>query len=242
MVGIVELVNILWLRLLGRVLSHKSIPGTSVDYKSVPGAAIDGVDLQNAPASMIYVYPRLDARRKTSIVSIDTYDAGTTYRITINGTNYDVSAAGDVNATATALAAAVGAHATIDAAETTATDNKVTIRGVEGTTATYTLAVSIPVGTGTMSIDWEDAESCDVLIMGLPRASTGNDAQPNDLDGAGWVKAGVGSDITGIDWSGLSERINTAPYSRLHLYVTNHNSKDVRVFISPSQEERSSEI
>ena len=70
---------------------------------------------------------RAKARANVITVQVTAYDAATTYSLTVNGKSVTTIAAGSVNATATALAAAWNAATEAEFAEQTASANTDTV-------------------------------------------------------------------------------------------------------------------
>jgi hypothetical protein len=93
---------------------------------------------------------RAKARANVATVQVTAYDAATTYSLTVNGKSVTTIAAGSVNATATALAAAWNAATEAEFAEQTASANTDTVTltaDTEGVPHTVTSSVSGGAGT-----------------------------------------------------------------------------------------------
>lgn len=152
--------------------------GFSVKHLSPrPVLAFIGLTLQAVPE-------RFDA-----LVTVLTAVDGDTYRVTFDAVNYDVVAGpSDTPATlATALVAAIGSATAAKAAPSDNGDGSITFTGVKG--QTYTLAVDVPAGTGTMSAA-KDAATASYCVWGYAPArgwhklpdTTRTDITDNELE------------------------------------------------------------
>lgn len=116
-----------------------------------PIVAFLGVSLQAVP------------ERSDATVQVLTAVDGDTYRVTFDAVNYDYAAQpGDTIADiATGLVASIGAATAAKAAPSDNGDGSITFTGVKG--QTYTIAVDVPAGTGTMSVA-QDATTVDYRV------------------------------------------------------------------------------
>ena len=118
-----------------------------------PLVAFVGVTLQAVP------------ERHDALVTVTSAVDGDTYRVTFDGVDYDfVAPASSTPAViATGLVAAIGAATAAKAAPTDNGDGTIAFTGVKG--QTYTLAVSVPAGTGTMTAE-KDATTVSYRVWG----------------------------------------------------------------------------
>lgn len=183
------------------------------------GAALSGgaaaTQGSGALKAIVLVRPRLRSDRRQADVTI-VYASGTTYRVTIAGTNVDTVATTDTKTTIAAIAAAIQANGTV-AALVTATavdtddDGDVdTVQIVGDTEANFTLAISVTAGTGTIAAEVDARE-----VEGRVWLLEGGEASSRDADS--WVPHWDQPFATAIDWKGASKVLDVAGFSRLYL-------------------------
>lgn len=139
------------------------------DVNGTPSDDSDGFDLAGlSPRPILaFVGVTLQAVPEAfdAVVTVLTAVEGDTYRITFDAVNYDyVAQPGDgVAEIATGLVASVGAATAAKATPADNGDGTITFTGVKG--QTYTIAVEVPAGTGTMSVA-KDATTVDWRVWG----------------------------------------------------------------------------
>lgn len=125
-------------------------------YESPPVLALMGVQLSERPGA------------RDTLITIGTVDPSSTYRVTINGNDYDYgSGAGDtVDDVTEGLANAIGTNESSDVTPIDNQDGTLTLRAEVD--AAYTIATSIVGGSGTISHS-KDASSVSYRVWGYLR-------------------------------------------------------------------------
>lgn len=157
-----------------QVLSQgRAASNQSADYitaaNGTPTDDADGFDLESLEARPVQAFLGVTLQERPeafdATVTILTVVGGDTYRVTFDAVDYDyVAAPGDTAAdVAAGLVASIGAAVDAKATPTDRGDGTIDFLGVKG--ETYTVAVSVPSGTGTMSVS-KDASSVDYRVWG----------------------------------------------------------------------------
>lgn len=216
--GLFETLNRLGVLSVGRRPEWKEPTSTT----GAPSSSAAGVALTGAVKTLLHIALREEAHRRTARVSL-TFDAATTYRVTVDGNNVDVAADTDEATTLQAIVDAINADATVGAIVTAAVeDGQVVLRG--DAEADYTIATSIVSGAGEI-VHTADATTCTARVWLLP----------GGVDGAGkptaWVQANGGF-FEGLDYRGLTERLDTAGFDRAYVELLDADG-DVQVRLGP---------
>lgn len=188
-----------------------------------PGDVSDGVDTQNAIVTLWKVQLRRNAKFHGATVVVSTVDDASTYRVTINSTDFDYVASGGDGAKEIldGLATAINAGAEPVTAEvfqdsgslTEASDlvpgftevMTVTSQNASASGADFTIATSVPAGSGALT-DSADATDVSFKIWSLA----------DDEESFSTHQNATFNNIT----QNLVDRANTAGLERVFIEVT----------------------
>jgi hypothetical protein len=166
-----------------------------------PTDNFSGIDVRGAVKAAVNVLLRENPLFLTTIVDIG-YAAGTTYRVTINGTNVDVNAEFNREITLGEIETAINANPTTSAIVTATLSPT---RGVVITGKTpdnYTITGSITTGTGTITITGDVLTAQNYYLWAF-------------VNGVGWGQIDSGEVTT----RGLFSLIDCAPFDRLYIEI-----------------------
>jgi hypothetical protein len=216
--GVFETLNRLGVLSIGRRPEWK-VPAST----GIPTTATAGVSIAGAVKTTLWVACREELHRRTVRIAVGVYDAATTYQVDISTFNVTAVAEGSIEATVDDLVSKLNADVDISALivatrEGSGADSVLVIRGLSQ--ADYTAAVSATSGTGTISITQADTTSADVRVF-LYADGTGERPE-------GWVQAREGFFQT-VDYRGLTERLDTAGFSRMAVEVVADGAVTVRI-------------
>lgn len=202
-------------------VAHAHTPATvAATTGGAPSTAAAGVPLSDtasgtAVKTLVGLSPRKAAHRRQAVVTL-TYDAATTYTVTVGGNAVATAANTDAATTLTDLADDLNASAPVAALVTaTATDadgdgtiDSVTIVG--DAEVDWSIDATVAGGAGTVTVVADPATlTVRVWLYGANDALTGH---------PGWQLANNGG-LSSIDRRGYVERFDTAGIGRLFLEV-----------------------
>jgi len=181
---------------------------TSASYTGAPASAASGVYLQGSSKCLVYVALRENVARRTARVSI-TFDAATTYTVTVNGSASTGATGANLAAALADLVTKANALAGVTAIQDPADATKVLITG--DAEADFYIDVSVSGGAGTIACV-ADASSCGVRFFGTPggiikTGSTGNENGWVQPPNAAWT----------LTYRGFLERADCAGFGRGYL-------------------------
>ena len=219
-----ELVNRLAVRAVGRRPRWAVQDATT----GPPTSASSGVNISNAVKTSVQIALREDVHRKTTKIeaTADPGGGATEYQITIDGNVWSEPANATGNDLLVFLAGELNADAAISAIVTAAVDDgQLVLRG-DGEDS-YTVAVSILNGDGTIEITHEDADSADLEAY-VRQAGTAD--RPSN-----WTRRSD-LDFTALDEGGESKTFDTAGLSRIYYRVTDvtPSGASVKASIGPA--------
>ncbi len=217
-----ELTNLLGVLQVGRApqWSEQVDEAAEPAYDGAPATSDSGVDLQNAVQAMVCVNLRREAHRRTCIVTPGTFDAATTYTITVSGTGITATGA-SLSALLTALVAAVVANGTVNALVTATvydddgdgTNDSVKIVGKAE--ADYGIGVSATSGTGTIAVT-ADPSTAALRLWGVG-AGPNAPGRTGTSSGDPGVWAYVSAQTYALAYRGFLERFAVAGMERLYV-------------------------
>ncbi|MFU8802634.1 MAG: hypothetical protein ACNA8W_02385 [Bradymonadaceae bacterium] len=218
--GAFELLNRLGILSIGRRPEWKTPASTGI-----PTSPTAGVSIAGAVKTMVWLECREELHRRTARVTI-TNDAATTYTVTIGGNAVATGGEATLEATIDAMVedinTDVDAGALVVASREGAGDDSVLLLRGAGS-ADYTLTVGAETGSGTIDFT-ADATTAEVWVY-LYADGIGDKPE-------GWAiaKDGHWGDIGDeIDFRGITERLETAGYSRCAVEVVADGAVQVQI-------------
>lgn len=195
--GLFEDVNTLSLLTVANTVAWRQIQSP----ESLPEDQTDGIDVSEAPVALLGAYCRKRMHHRSAWLKVDTFDASTTYQVTVEGTTVSetdastpevlnglrdkINADGTINTVVTADTYDDSGDGTID-----------TLRLKGDTPDDYTVAASTSSGTGSATLE-ADATSFQLEVYSFAR-----DTGPNGNNPARW---GYLTSITDIGWRGRND-------------------------------------
>lgn len=201
---------------------------TETNPAANPATLAAGIALSGAVTMHAAIAPRAkDVNKKTSDISI-TYDAATTYTVTVNGVNINEAGDTDVATTLENLAAAINGNGTLEPIVDASYNADSGFLEIDGDDE-YTLSVSVGGGAGTISIEYESSTVADVRIYVLPDG-------PSALRPVTWQVHPTHGEQNAIGRRGVNLRIPAAGYRRAYIGLVD-SDHDVKVYYGPGREE-----
>ena len=192
-------------------------------YTGRPANIGAGGDMKDTINALVKIDLRENIAFRTVRVTSDTFDAASTYTVTINGTVHTSATPATLDAMVEAIEAAIngGAQAanvtalSVDAAGVDDPGNNTTVLITGDNEDDYTLNVGVSGGAGTIDAD-ADPSSATARLYGLDGPqTTAATARPNKWTDIRWPKTDT-IDLP-VDNRGYTERLDVASVQRMYV-------------------------